>query len=86
MTNYTIFWQVYILTKAEGGDGRPFTNDYQVQVFCKTWDCPVMVHMPEGKDMVMPGEDVTLTATLKKDMVSVPTSFKRPSVWGNSTF
>merc|ERR1712179_453183 len=64
--------QVYILTKAEGGDGRPFTNDYQVQVFCKTWDCPVMVHMPEGKDMVMPGEDVTLTATLKKDMVIEP--------------
>lgn len=61
--------QVYLLNKEEGGRDKPFTNNYQAQMFCKTWDCPSFWKLPEGKDLVMPGEDVSLTLTMMKNMV-----------------
>nr|CAH7722086.1 unnamed protein product [Callosobruchus chinensis] len=48
--------QVYILSKEEGGRPKPFTSYIQLQMFCRTWDCPVQVTLPD-KEMVMPGED-----------------------------
>jgi len=61
--------QVYFLTEAEGGRGKPYTPTFQAQVFCKTWDCPAFLNLPEGREMVMPGEDCKLSLTLKKKMV-----------------
>lgn len=48
--------QVYILSKEEGGRPKPFTSYIQLQMFCRTWDCPAQVTVPD-KEMVMPGED-----------------------------
>lgn len=61
--------QVYLLTKEEGGRARPFTTNYQAQMYCKTWDAPVMMQLPTGKDLVMPGEDSSITFTIRKQMV-----------------
>jgi len=59
--------QVYILTKDEGGRGRPFTSLFQLQLFSKTWDCAAQVYI-DGKEMVMPGEDTQLSLKLFKPM------------------
>jgi len=59
--------QVYVLSKEEGGRSRPFTSLVQMQMYSKTWDCPVQVTI-NGKDMVMPGEDTALTLKLFKPM------------------
>lgn len=60
--------QVYLLSKEEGGRNKPFLNYFQAQMFCKTWDCPALLSIPD-KEMVMPGEDVKVLFTLKKAMV-----------------
>ena len=62
--------QVYFLSKAEGGRAKPFTKYFQAQVYCKTWDAPGLIGLPEDKDLVMPGEDANLTFKLRKRMVS----------------
>lgn len=74
MSCFTFILQVYFLNKDEGGRERPFTKYFQAQVFCKTWDAPGLMSLPEGKDMVMPGEDATLAFTLRKLMVGYCTS------------
>ncbi|VEL21945.1 unnamed protein product, partial [Protopolystoma xenopodis] len=61
--------QVYMLSKKEGGRTKPFTNDFQVQVFSKSWDCPAYFILAEGKEMLMPGEDTLLKMHLQKKMV-----------------
>ncbi len=66
---------MYFLTKDEGGRGKPFTKFYQALVYCKTWDYPALIQLPEGKDMVMPGEDTKINFTLEKSMVNIPTCF-----------
>ncbi|ELU13652.1 hypothetical protein CAPTEDRAFT_150625 [Capitella teleta] len=60
--------QVYFLSKDEGGRDKPFTGTFQAHMFCKTWDCPSFLTMPEGRDMIMPGEDLKINFTLIKDM------------------
>jgi len=60
--------QIYFLTEAEGGRPKPFTQYYQAQIFCKTWDCPALLNMPDGREMIMPGEDCKISLTLKKSM------------------
>lgn len=60
--------QVYILTKDEGGDSAPVTSGRQVLVYSQTWDCSSYLELPEGKDMVMPGEDVAMNLKLNKQM------------------
>ncbi|VDQ03417.1 unnamed protein product [Trichobilharzia regenti] len=52
--------QVYMLSKKEGGRSKPFTNNYQLHVFSKSWDCSAFLVLPEGKEMIMPGEDAAL--------------------------
>jgi elongation factor Tu len=54
----------YILTKEEGGRHTPFFNGYRPQFYFRTTDVTGVVTLPEGVEMVMPGDNVTLIGTL----------------------
>ena len=56
--------QVYILTKEEGGRHTPFFDGYRPQFYFRTTDITGVAHLPEGTEMVMPGDNVTITADL----------------------
>ena len=56
--------EVYILKKEEGGRHTPFHNKYRPQFYLRTMDVTGEVALPEGVDMVMPGDHVTITVTL----------------------
>jgi len=56
--------EVYILTKDEGGRHTPFFNGYRPQFYFRTTDVTGVVDLPEGVEMVMPGDNVSITATL----------------------
>nr|XP_054749246.1 elongation factor Tu, mitochondrial-like [Lytechinus pictus] len=62
--------QVYILSKDEGGRHKPFTSNFTPVMYSYTWDAAARITLPEGKEMVMPGEDTSLEIGLKKPMVS----------------
>ena len=62
--------KVYLLTKEEGSHAKSFINHFQSQMFCKTWDAPVMMRLPEGKDLIMPGEDCAVSLIVRKHIVS----------------
>jgi elongation factor Tu len=56
--------EVYILTKDEGGRHTPFFNGYRPQFYFRTTDVTGVVNLPEGTEMVMPGDNVSVTADL----------------------
>jgi len=56
--------ECYILTKEEGGRHTPFFNGYRPQFYFRTTDVTGVVTLPEGVEMVMPGDNVTITAEL----------------------
>ncbi|MCK4264934.1 elongation factor Tu [Candidatus Babeliales bacterium] len=56
--------QVVILSKDEGGRHSPFFNGYRPQFYFRTTDVTGVVTLPEGREMVMPGDDVELTVEL----------------------
>ncbi len=56
--------EVYVLSKEEGGRHTPFFTKYRPQFYFRTTDVTGEVHLPEGTEMVMPGDNVTLTVTL----------------------
>ena len=56
--------QVYVLTKDEGGRHTPFFDGYRPQFYIRTTDVTGTVHLPEGVEMVMPGDNVELTVEL----------------------
>ena len=56
--------QVYVLTKEEGGRHTPFFNNYRPQFYFRTTDITGTVMLPEGVEMVMPGDNVTITGEL----------------------
>jgi len=56
--------QVYVLTKEEGGRHTPFFNGYRPQFYLRTTDVTGIVKLPDGVEMVMPGDDVLLTVEL----------------------
>ena len=56
--------EVYILTKQEGGRHTPFFNRYRPQCYFRTTDVTGEVKLPEGVEMVMPGDNVNLEITL----------------------
>ncbi|MEE8555394.1 MAG: elongation factor Tu, partial [bacterium] len=56
--------QVYILTKEEGGRHTPFFNNYRPQFYFRTTDVTGVVVLPEGTEMVMPGDNVAITVEL----------------------
>jgi elongation factor Tu len=56
--------ECYILTKEEGGRHTPFFNGYRPQFYFRTTDVTGVVTLPEGVEMVMPGDNVTVDGTL----------------------
>ena len=58
--------QVYVLNKNEGGRHKPFFNNYRPQFFFRTTDVTGTVELPEGTEMVMPGDNVSMTVELGK--------------------
>ncbi len=56
--------QVYILGKDEGGRHTPFFNNYRPQFFFRTTDVTGVVNLPEGTEMVMPGDTTEMTVSL----------------------
>ncbi|XP_006809226.1 elongation factor Tu, mitochondrial, partial [Neolamprologus brichardi] len=61
--------QVYVLSKEEGGRHKPFVTNFMPVMFSLTWDMACRVTLPADKEMVMPGEDTSLTLTLRQPMV-----------------
>ena len=56
--------EVYVLTKDEGGRHTPFFNNYRPQFYFRTTDVTGAIELPEGKEMVMPGDNVSITVKL----------------------
>jgi elongation factor Tu len=56
--------RVYILSKEEGGRHTPFFNNYRPQFYFRTTDVTGVVNLPEGTDMVMPGDNTDMTVAL----------------------
>ncbi|WP_372474457.1 elongation factor Tu [Capnocytophaga sp. ARDL2] len=56
--------EVYILKKEEGGRHTPFHNNYRPQFYVRTTDVTGTIVLPEGTDMVMPGDNLTITVEL----------------------
>ena len=58
--------QVYVLTKEEGGRHTAFFNHYRPQFFVRTTDVTGMIELPEGVEMVMPGDNIEMKVVLIK--------------------
>ncbi|MBL7110604.1 MAG: elongation factor Tu [Bacteroidales bacterium] len=56
--------EVYVLKKEEGGRHTPFHNNYRPQFYLRTLDVTGEIQLPEGREMVMPGDNVTITVEL----------------------
>jgi len=56
--------QVYVLTKEEGGRHKPFFTGYRPQFYFRTTDVTGVVNLPEGTEMVMPGDNITVSVQL----------------------
>jgi elongation factor Tu len=65
VTPHTVFKaEAYILTKDEGGRHTPFFTNYRPQFYFRTTDVTGVVALPEGTEMVMPGDNVAMEVTL----------------------
>ena len=65
ITPHTMFQgEVYVLKKEEGGRHTPFFDGYRPQFYIRTMDVTGTAHLPEGVEMVMPGDNVNLTVEL----------------------
>jgi elongation factor Tu len=58
--------QVYVLKKEEGGRHKPFFNNYRPQFFFRTTDVTGTIELPQGTEMVMPGDNISMTVELGK--------------------
>ena len=56
--------QVYVLTKEEGGRHTPFVNNYRPQFYFRTTDVTGDLKLPEGVEMCMPGDNITMEIAL----------------------
>jgi len=56
--------EVYVLTKEEGGRHTPFFSNYRPQFYFRTTDVTGVVNLPEGVEMCMPGDNVTMEIEL----------------------
>lgn len=56
--------EIYVLKKEEGGRHTPFHNKYRPQFYLRTTDVTGEITLPEGREMVMPGDNVTITVSL----------------------
>jgi elongation factor Tu len=64
--------EVYVLTKDEGGRHTPFFTNYRPQFYFRTTDVTGVVNLPEGIEMVMPGDHVTITVELITSIAMEP--------------
>ena len=64
--------QVYILTKEEGGRHTPFFDGYRPQFYFRTTDITGVAHLPEGTDMVMPGDTTEISVELIQPIAMEP--------------
>ncbi len=65
ITPHTTFEaEIYVLSKEEGGRHTPFFSNYRPQFYVRTTDVTGAITLPEGTEMVMPGDNVKITATL----------------------
>jgi elongation factor Tu len=65
ITPHTVFdSEVYVLSKDEGGRHTPFFKGYRPQFYFRTTDVTGTVELPEGVEMVMPGDNVNMVVTL----------------------
>ncbi len=64
--------QVYVLTKEEGGRHTPFFNGYKPQFFIRTTDVTGEIKLPDKVEMVMPGDNITMTVELITDVAVEP--------------
>ena len=64
--------QVYVLSQAEGGRHKPFFNGYRPQFYFRTTDVTGVVELPEGVEMCMPGDHVTITGKLITSIAMEP--------------
>ena len=69
-TNFT--GQVYILKKEEGGRHNPFFSNYRPQFYFRTTDVTGVITLPEGTDMVMPGDTTEITVELIQPIAMEP--------------
>jgi len=60
---------VYKLSKEEGGIELPIKSLMHIKVFSNTWDCTAQVHLPEGRELLMGGEDCSMNLRFLKPMV-----------------
>ncbi|MBT29763.1 MAG: elongation factor Tu [Thalassobius sp.] len=60
--------EVYVLSKEEGGRHTPFFKGYNPQFYFRTTDVTGTISLPEGVEMVMPGDNVTITVELQKEI------------------
>jgi elongation factor Tu len=60
--------EVYILKKEEGGRHTPFHDNYRPQFYFRTTDVTGIIHLPEGVEMVMPGDNLTINVELINDI------------------
>jgi elongation factor Tu len=56
--------EIYVLSKDEGGRHTPFFANYRPQFYFRTTDVTGSISLPEGKEMVMPGDNVSITVKL----------------------
>jgi len=67
ITPHTVFEaSVYVLTKEEGGRHKPFFANYRPQFYFRTTDVTGTIELPSGTEMVMPGDNTSMTVTLGK--------------------
>ena len=61
ITPHTVFKaEVYVLSKEEGGRHTPFFNGYRPQFYFRTTDVTGLINLPEGQEMVMPGDNTNM--------------------------
>jgi elongation factor Tu len=60
--------EVYILKKEEGGRHTPFHNNYRPQFYFRTTDVTGEIHLPDGVEMVMPGDNLSIDVELINDI------------------
>ena len=56
--------EIYVLNKEEGGRHTPFFSNYRPQFYFRTTDVTGSLKLPEGVEMIMPGDNVSIEATL----------------------
>ena len=70
--------EVYVLTKEEGGGTRRFSTGYRPQFYFRTTDVTGVVKLPEGVEMVMPGDNVNGSGAYHADRDGKGTALRNP--------